>query len=252
MASGRGEARRDELQQTKEEITCSICGDVFTDPKTIPCLHTFCKRCIERSIESNKKIATVVCCPLCRAPLPQDNLESIPTDFTIKRLIEISNQRKEVQATVDTQSISTSRPENRHHDGNQRQCALKNHSSKSASHSEEKQIKNKKLTLMFNWIKKKTNVDISCDNGVVDEPDRLRHQNISQPSNPPDHPPLFVAKYDYMAREMSDLTIKKGELIYIVDDKEEGWWLVKTKSSGQEGYIPSNYIAKFQSLDAEV
>ena len=53
-----------EWQHIKEEITCSICGDIFTDPKTIiPCLHTFCKKCVERSIESNKKMAVAVCCP---------------------------------------------------------------------------------------------------------------------------------------------------------------------------------------------
>ena len=72
-----------EWRQIEEEITCSICGNLFTDPKTIPCLHTFCKRCIERSIESNKKMAVIVCCPLCRAPLQQDEIASTPTNFTI-------------------------------------------------------------------------------------------------------------------------------------------------------------------------
>ena len=89
MASG------EEWRQIEEEVTCSICGGLFTDPKTIPCLHTFCKRCIERSIESNKKMAVVVCCPLCRAPLPQDEIASIPTNFTIRRLVEIYEKRKE-------------------------------------------------------------------------------------------------------------------------------------------------------------
>ncbi|XP_065886759.1 E3 ubiquitin-protein ligase TRIM71-like [Dysidea avara] len=93
MASGGGVEK--EWRQIEEEITCSICGDLFTDPKTIPCLHTFCKQCIERSIESNKKMAVIVCCPLCRAPLPQDGIASIPTNFTINRLVEIYGKRKE-------------------------------------------------------------------------------------------------------------------------------------------------------------
>ncbi|XP_065883185.1 E3 ubiquitin-protein ligase TRIM71-like [Dysidea avara] len=96
MASG----DEKEWQQIEEEITCSICGDLFTDPKTIPCLHTFCKRCIERSIESNKKMANVVCCPLCRAPLPKDEF---PTNFTINRLVEIYGKRqKSGEASVET------------------------------------------------------------------------------------------------------------------------------------------------------
>jgi len=82
------------------------------------------------------------------------------------------------------------------------------------------------------------NIDASCDHEILQP----------QASDPP---PLFVAKYDYVARENGDLTIKKGDLVYIVDDKEEGWWLVKSKLSGQVGYIPSNYIVKFKSFDAE-
>lgn len=88
-----------EWQQVEEEITCSICAELFTDPKTIPCLHTFCKQCIEQSIEMAEEMA-VDCCPLCRArdraPLPQDGVASIPTNFTINRLVEIFGKRKEM------------------------------------------------------------------------------------------------------------------------------------------------------------
>ena len=95
MASGSAVPVEKEWQQIEEEITCSICGDLFTDPKTIPCLHTFCKQCIEKSIESNKKMASIVCCPLCRTPLARDDISSVPTNFTINRLVEIFGKRKE-------------------------------------------------------------------------------------------------------------------------------------------------------------
>jgi len=89
MASGFGVEK--EWRRIEEEITCSICGNLFADPKTISCLHTFCKQCIERSIESNKKMEVCVCCPLCRAPIPQDEIVSIPTNFTMNHLVEIFN-----------------------------------------------------------------------------------------------------------------------------------------------------------------
>ena len=95
MANGGAVPVEKEWQQIEEEITCSICGDLFTDPKTIPCLHTFCKQCIEKSMESNKKMASIVCCPLCRTPLPLDDILSVPTNFTINRLVEIFGKRKE-------------------------------------------------------------------------------------------------------------------------------------------------------------
>jgi len=84
----------EELQQIEEEITCAICGNLYNDPKTIPCLHTFCKGCLENSIKSNKKMAIEISCPVCGAPLPRDEIASIPTNFTIKSLIEILQKRK--------------------------------------------------------------------------------------------------------------------------------------------------------------
>ena len=95
MASGGVVPVEKEWQQIEEEINCSICGDLFTDPKTIPCLHTFCKQCIQKRIESNKKMASIVCCPLCRTPLARDDISSVPTNFTINRLVEIFGKRKE-------------------------------------------------------------------------------------------------------------------------------------------------------------
>lgn len=91
-----------EWQQIQEEITCSICSDLFCDPKTIPCLHTFCKECLERSIDANKTMGIASCCPLCRATLPENDL-NIPTNFRIKRFIEIFQKRASLDA--DSPSI---------------------------------------------------------------------------------------------------------------------------------------------------
>ena len=95
MASGDTLPVEEEWLQIEEEITCSICGDLFADPKTISCLHTFCKQCIEKSIESNKRMVSIVCCPLCRKPLAREDISSVPTNFTINRLVEIFGKRKE-------------------------------------------------------------------------------------------------------------------------------------------------------------
>ena len=108
MASGGGVPVEKEWQQIEEEITCSICGDLFTDPKTIPCLHTFCKQCIEKSIESNKKMASIVCCPLCRTPLARDDISSVPTNFTINRFVEIFGMRKKAGKSLALKEIKCS------------------------------------------------------------------------------------------------------------------------------------------------
>ncbi|XP_055957740.1 E3 ubiquitin-protein ligase rnf8-like [Patella vulgata] len=33
-------------------LTCSICYEVFTEPKTLPCLHSFCEKCLSDYIFS--------------------------------------------------------------------------------------------------------------------------------------------------------------------------------------------------------
>ena len=74
------------------------------------------------------------------------------------------------------------------------------------------------------------------------------------PTQPPieeSNDPLFVGKYDYFSRTDDDLSFKKGDLLYIINTDEGDWWFARSKSTGQEGYIPNNYVAEYNSLDAE-
>ena len=70
------------------------------------------------------------------------------------------------------------------------------------------------------------------------------------PSEPPSQYPVFVGKYDYNSRTEDDLAFKKGDLMYIISTDED-WSFARSKESGKEGYIPSNYVAEWKSLDAE-
>ena len=65
--------------------------------------------------------------------------------------------------------------------------------------------------------------------------------------------PLYVAKYDYSSEELSDkyLSFKKGDLFYMLNTVEGDWWFARAKHSGQKGYIPNNFVAKANTLEAE-
>ena len=62
---------------------------------------------------------------------------------------------------------------------------------------------------------------------------------------------VFVALYDYDARTDEDLSFKKGEHLEILNDTQGDWWFAKSKATKREGYIPSNYVAKLKSIEAE-
>ncbi|XP_064327548.1 tyrosine-protein kinase Fgr isoform X3 [Phalacrocorax carbo] len=62
---------------------------------------------------------------------------------------------------------------------------------------------------------------------------------------------LFVALYDYEARTEDDLTFQKGEKFHIINNTEGDWWEARSLSSGATGYIPSNYVAPMDSIQAE-
>ncbi|KAM4698676.1 uncharacterized protein WCC33_014199 [Rhinophrynus dorsalis] len=49
----------------REELTCSICLKVYTDPVTLRCGHNFCKVCIRRALDTQER-SGVYSCPECR------------------------------------------------------------------------------------------------------------------------------------------------------------------------------------------
>jgi hypothetical protein len=43
-----------------DAFECSICSDLFLEPVTAPCGHSFCRRCLARCLDHKSE------CPLCR------------------------------------------------------------------------------------------------------------------------------------------------------------------------------------------
>lgn len=63
----------------RDELTCSICLNVYTDPVLLRCGHNFCRLCIDRVLES-QEASGVYSCPDCRGeflerPALQSNLK---------------------------------------------------------------------------------------------------------------------------------------------------------------------------------
>ena len=79
------------LKNLEKHITCSICLDTFTKPKTIACLHTFCLKCLEKHALTTQRQGQFRC-PECQAQvdIPQGNrFDNLPTGFLRNSLLSL-------------------------------------------------------------------------------------------------------------------------------------------------------------------
>ncbi|XP_036002569.1 E3 ubiquitin-protein ligase TRIM39 [Fundulus heteroclitus] len=73
---------------TEDQFTCSICLDVFTNPASTPCGHSFCMSCISRYWDG---------CLICQCPLCKKSFQKRP-DLQINRTLrEITDQFKSMK-----------------------------------------------------------------------------------------------------------------------------------------------------------
>uniref|UniRef100_A0A8C1Z6F3 non-specific protein-tyrosine kinase n=1 Tax=Cyprinus carpio TaxID=7962 RepID=A0A8C1Z6F3_CYPCA len=89
---------------------------------------------------------------------------------------------------------------------------------------------------------------------VIVNEDALKRANMALPPTPGEKPGyVYVALYDYTARTEHDLSFNAGDKLEPLR-KEEDWWYARGItgiSANKEGYIPANYVAPIESLDAE-
>jgi hypothetical protein len=65
-------------------LECSVCSEVFADPVTLACGHTFCRACAVRWFTNSAKR-----CPVCRGPdTAGSNPATLSTAITVKGMVE--------------------------------------------------------------------------------------------------------------------------------------------------------------------
>ena len=75
------------LEELESEITCPICQEHYTEPKVLPCLHYYCKKCILKlalRTQSGKSFHCPEC--RCKATLPEGCVDNLKTAFFANRL----------------------------------------------------------------------------------------------------------------------------------------------------------------------
>ena len=83
-------------KKVRQEVTCVICLELLHDPKSMPCLHTYCKKCLMEAVAKRPydpdlpRDRPAINCPLCRAEvaLPDKGIEGLPSNFSATRIVE--------------------------------------------------------------------------------------------------------------------------------------------------------------------
>ena len=86
--------------ELEEQLKCPVCLDTYTNPKILPCHHSFCQECLEglpQEKEVGRRDTYYLPCPTCRqrAEVPRKGVGAFPVAFTLNNLKEITQNLKD-------------------------------------------------------------------------------------------------------------------------------------------------------------
>ena len=88
------------LKKVEEELNCSICLDIYSDPKLLQCLHAYCRKCLVKLVVRDQQGQLILTCPICRhdTPVPANGVAGLQPAFQISHFLEIMEEHKKEAA----------------------------------------------------------------------------------------------------------------------------------------------------------
>ena len=81
------------FKNLKKEAECPLCSETVKEPKTLPCLHSFCLNCLDKHAgHARRRRKEKLKCPVCPTEfnVPKgDTFSDFPTSFHLNRLVDV-------------------------------------------------------------------------------------------------------------------------------------------------------------------
>ena len=81
------------FKNLRKEAECPLCLETVKDPKTLPCLHSFCLACLDKHANyARRQLQTAIKCPVCQASFQipeEDTFGGLPASFHLNRLVDL-------------------------------------------------------------------------------------------------------------------------------------------------------------------
>ena len=77
----------------KKEAECPLCLETVNNPKTLPCIHSFCLECLDKHANfARKQLQATIKCPVCQTSfqIPEgDSFKNLPASYHLNRLVDV-------------------------------------------------------------------------------------------------------------------------------------------------------------------
>ena len=101
-------ARQAPPSEGMDEITCLLCNKFLSDPKYLPCLHVYCRECVQQHVDGTDQS---LLCPACHkmVVISQSDASKLPSALTIDSMRELHCRlsQGEIKCGVCSESAST-------------------------------------------------------------------------------------------------------------------------------------------------
>ena len=77
----------------KKEAECPLCLETVNNPKTLPCIHSFCLECLDNHANfARRQLQATIKCPVCQTSfqIPEgDSFKNLPASYHLNRLVDV-------------------------------------------------------------------------------------------------------------------------------------------------------------------